>query len=74
MNRGDFVLGQPNNALYYACTVDKLAMAVIEPVPFKLELAQPKVPMVRNGSIQLKVIAHRDEGFDGPINLQFPFL
>jgi hypothetical protein len=72
-NRGDFVLGQPNNSLYYACTVDKLAMAVIEPVPFKLELAQPKVPMVRNGSIQLKVIAHRDEGFDGPINLQFPF-
>ena len=72
-NRGDFVLGQPNNALYYACTVDKLAMAVIEPLPFKLEIVQPKVPMVRNGSIKLKVIAHRDEGFDGPIDLQFPF-
>ncbi len=72
-NRADFVLGQPNNSLYYSCTVDRLAIAVIDPLPFKLELVQPKVPLVRNGSINLKVIAHRNEGFDEQINLQFPF-
>ncbi len=72
-NQADFVLGQPNNAVYYSHTVKQLAAAVIEPLPFKIDLVQPKVPMVRDGSIQLKVVAHRDEGFDGPINLQFPF-
>ncbi len=73
VNRGDFVLGQPNNALYFSCTVDKLATAIIDPLPFKIDLIQPQVPLVRNGSIQLKVIAHRAEGFDAPINLEFPF-
>ncbi|MEL7499826.1 MAG: PPC domain-containing protein [Planctomycetota bacterium] len=72
-NLADFALGQPNNALYYGCTVDKLPFAVVEKLPFKLELVSPKVPLVRNGKIAIKVIAHRDEGFDAPINLQFPF-
>ncbi len=72
-NFADFVLGQPNNAVYYGCTVDKLAFAVIEKLPFKLEIVPPKVPMVRNGQIAVKIIAHRDEGFEDPINIQFPF-
>ncbi|MFK7767175.1 MAG: PPC domain-containing protein, partial [Mariniblastus sp.] len=72
-NFADFVLGQPNNSLYYGCTVDKLAFAVVEKLPFKLELVQPKVPMVRNGQMKIKIVAHRDEKFDAPINLQFPF-
>ena len=72
-NLADFALGQPNNALYYGCTVDKLPFAVVEKLPFKLELVQPKAPLVRNGRTAIKVIAHRDKGFDAPINLQFPF-
>ena len=72
-NFADFVLGQPNNAVYYGCTVDKLAFAVVEKLPFKLEMVQPKVPLVRNGQMKIKVIAHRDEGFDAQINVQFPF-
>lgn len=72
-NFADFALGQPNNAVYYGCTVDKLAFAVIEKLPFRLEIAQPTAPMVRNGSKGIKVIAHRDEGFTAPINVQFPF-
>ncbi len=73
-NLADFVLGEPNNALYYSSTVDRLAMAVIEPLPFKLEIVQPKVPLIRNGSLHVQVIAHRDEGFDQPIRIFFPFL
>jgi hypothetical protein len=72
-NFADFVLGQPNNAVYYGCTVDKLGFAVIEKLPFKLELIQPKVPLVRNGQMSIKIVAHKDEGFDEAINLQFPF-
>ena len=72
-NLADFVLGQPNNSLYYSCTVDKLAFAVVEKLPYRLEIVQPKSPMVRGGSKTIKVIAHRDDGFDAQINVQFPF-
>lgn len=72
-NNADFVLGQPNNSLYYGCKVDKLAFAVVEKLPFKLEIVQPKTPMVRDGSKSIKIIAHKDEGFDEQINIQFPF-
>ncbi len=71
--RADLVLGLPNNTLYYPCFVDKAAVAVLEPVPFKLELIPPKAPLVRDGSTTVKVKIHRDEGFDQDVHLQFPF-
>lgn len=72
-NQADFALGPPNNARYYDCIVDKLAMAVVEKLPFELEIEQPKTPLVRDGQINIKVNVKRDEGFDQPINIQFPF-
>ena len=38
-----------------------------------LEIVEPKVPIVRNGSMQLKIVAHKKEGWDEQINVQFPF-
>ncbi len=73
LNLADFALGEPNNRLYYGCTVNRLAMAVVEPLPFRLELVQPQVPLVRDGVINIKVVAHRNEGFVQPIHVQFPF-
>ena len=72
-NQAAFALGLPNNALYYGCNVDKLPIAITEPLPFKLEIVEPKVPLVRGGSINLKVVVTRDEGFDRQIRLLFPF-
>ncbi|HMP78582.1 MAG TPA: pre-peptidase C-terminal domain-containing protein [Pirellulaceae bacterium] len=72
-NLADFALGEPNNARYYGCQVDRLAIGVMEPAPFRIELDVPQAPLVRDGSLNLRVVAHRDEGFAGPINLQFPF-
>ena len=72
-SRGDLALGIPNNALYYACHVEKVAAAVIEPVPFKIELVQPKAPLVRDGSKSVTVKVIREEGFKGKVHLQFPF-
>jgi hypothetical protein len=72
-NVADFVHGEPNNAVYVAGTVHKLAMAVAKEVPFHLEIVQPKVPLVRRGTMNLKVQVHRDDGFDAPIRVQFPF-
>ncbi len=72
-NYGSFVLGEPNNTDYVRCVVDKLPIAVINPLPFRIEIVQPAAPIVRDGSMSLKVIAHRDEGFTAAINVQFPF-
>lgn len=67
------VFGQPNNTAYYGTKVDKLAVAVTEEAPFKINLVQPKVPIVRNGSMQLKVVAERKEGFTSAIALRLLF-
>jgi hypothetical protein len=72
-NVADFVLGDPNNALYVKGVAQKLAMAVVEKVPYRLEIVQPKAPLVRAGTMNLKVLVHRDEGFDAPLTVQFPF-
>jgi hypothetical protein len=71
--RADLVLGEPNNTLYYPCYVDKVAAAVVDAVPFKLEMVPPKAPLLQNGSTALTIKIHRDEGFDKDILLQFPF-
>lgn len=72
-NRADFVVANPGQSLYSWKDVDRLAVAVVEELPFRLEIVAPKVPLVRNGQMNLKVIAHKKAGWDEQINVQFPF-
>ncbi len=72
-NLADFVLGEPNASVYISGIANKVPIAVAKEVPFRLEIVQPKVPLVRSGTMNLKVVVHRDEGFDAPIYVQFPF-
>jgi len=72
-NRADFVIAAPGQSLYTWCDVQRLAVAVVDELPFRLEIVQPNVPLVRRGSMQLKIVAHRKEGFTKAINVQFPF-
>src|SRR5690606_40032017 len=62
------------NVIYYGGTFDKLPVAVAEPLPFSITIDQPKVPIVRNGSLKLKVRAHRKEGYDKKITVRFPWV
>ena len=48
----------------------RLAMAVTEPAPFHIEIVPPKVPLVQNGTMDLKVVATRDGAFKAPITLR----
>ncbi|HUG91214.1 MAG TPA: pre-peptidase C-terminal domain-containing protein [Planctomycetaceae bacterium] len=72
-NTADFIIGPPGQSLYATKDVNRLAIAVVDELPFKLEIVEPKVPLVRDGSMQLKVVAQRKEGFTAPINVQLPF-
>jgi hypothetical protein len=62
-----------NNAAFYQTRTSRLAVAVTEEAPFKLSIVQPKVPLVQGGSMQLKVVAERKEGFKAPITVQMLF-
>jgi hypothetical protein len=63
------VRGQ-NNRDVWGHDGNRMAIAVTNKVPFRIEIVQPKVPVVRNGSMQLKVIAHREEGHTAAIRLR----
>ncbi|MGE9267120.1 MAG: PPC domain-containing protein [Verrucomicrobiales bacterium] len=63
-----------NNGAYHSTEHEKITVAVIEEAPFNIELQAPPVPLVRNGTMDLKVIAHRNEGFDEKITLKMPWL
>lgn len=70
----DFVRGPQNGVPYYTRTFDKLPVAVTEALPFSITIDQPKVPIVRNGTLKLKVRAHRKEGYDKKITVRFPWV
>ena len=72
-NVADLVLGPPNNSRFYGGNVNRLAFAVVDKLPFRLELVQPTAPLVRNGRKNLKIKVHRDSNFKGAVTLQFPF-
>lgn len=63
------VRGQ-NNIDVWGHDADRMAAVVIDEVPFKIDIVQPQVPLVRNGSMDLKVVATRKEGFNAPIALR----
>ena len=66
----DFVLGQPNNTVYYKSIAPRFAVAVVEELPFEINVEPPAVPLVRNGTLGLRVKVTRKEGFDAPITLR----
>jgi hypothetical protein len=68
----ELVLGQ-NNVRFWTRTVESLAVAVAEEAPFSVAIVQPKVPIVRGGSMDLKVVATRKPGFTAPIAVSLPW-
>ena len=66
------VLGQ-NQVNVWSRTVDRLAVAVTEECPYTIEIVEPKVPLVRSGSMGLKVRAIRKPGFKSAISVYLPW-
>jgi hypothetical protein len=62
------VLGQ-NQTYVWVEEQLKIPVVVCEKAPFKITIEKPTVPLVQNGSMNLKVIAQREEGFTSPINV-----
>ena len=60
-----------NQGPYHSSSQEKIAMAVTDEAPLHLELDAPTVPIVKNGIMQLKVRAARQEGYNDAITVRF---
>jgi len=59
-----------NDGVYYATHADKVAVSVVDELPFKLRIEQPKQALPQSGSKEIQVIAERKAGWDEPITLR----
>ena len=69
----ELVFGPPNNATYRTSVSDRLPIAVVEPAPLGITVDPPLVPLVRRGSLELRVRLERSDGFTGKVRLAMPF-
>ena len=58
-----------NQRPFYVRHLHSLPAAVIDEIPVKISLEQPKVPLLQTGSMNLKVKAERTGDFKGPITI-----
>ena len=58
-----------NNTSFHRVNTDRLAVAVTEAAPFAVEVVVPKAPVPQNGSMNLKVVLKRADGFTGPVTI-----
>jgi hypothetical protein len=65
----ELVTGPPGQSVYWKAEVDQEAVAVTAPAPFKISIVEPKVPLVQNGSWNLRIVAERQAGFKEAITI-----
>lgn len=63
------VLGQNRRHIFNHNT-ERVAVSAAEPMPFKITVEPPQVPITRLGSMNLKVKIERAEGFEGDVALR----
>jgi hypothetical protein len=58
------------NQPIYTASVDRLALALTEPVPFKISIVEPQVPIVRRGMMELPIKVERTGDFKGDVDVR----
>lgn len=69
----ELVLGR-NNVPVLCTTLDRIPVAVVDPLPWSVELSPPSTPLPRAGVVTIAVSVTRDEGDATPIRLSMPIL
>lgn len=60
-----------NEGSYHSFSSDRIATAVTVEAPFKIDISAPGVPIVKNGTLGLKVRATRNAGYTEKITVRF---
>ena len=69
LNQRTMLVRGQNNTEVWGHAANRMAVCVSNEVPFKIDIVQPKAPLVRNGSMDLKVVATRAADFKAPISI-----
>lgn len=59
-----------NNVHVWSHYADRPAIAVTKKLPYSVRIVEPKAPLVQGGSMELKVVVERDEGFENSISMR----
>jgi Bacterial pre-peptidase C-terminal domain len=63
------LVGVGNVGVFWKHETDRAAVAVTDEAPFKINIVEPKVPLVHNGSMNLKIVAERKQGYNEAITI-----
>lgn len=63
------VIGE-NNRDMWGHDAERMAVSVSGPAPFQVQIVPPQVPLVRDGSLDLRIVATKVAGFDQPLQIQ----
>lgn len=66
VQRTQLVFGQ-NNVDVFSHYAERMTMAVTDAAPFSIDIVQPKAPLVRDGAMDLKIVAKRAANYKAPI-------
>jgi len=69
----DLVNG-PADAIFQPITVDRMAVAIANPVPFQIEVQQPNQSLVVDGELTLSFKIDRDKDFQSAVEVVVPLL
>jgi hypothetical protein len=63
-------LSHSGGRAWHPVSVDQYVLAVTERAPFTIEVTQPRIPLIRNGSLDVDVRVVRHAGFTGAVEFQ----
>ena len=64
------LINRPGELPWHYVFLDKYALAVTDPAPFRIELEPPSIPLAQSGELLLKAKVTRLGDFKGPIEMQ----
>ncbi len=67
-------LSHSGGRAWHPVSVDRYVLAVTERSPFTIEVTPPRIPLIRNGSLDLDVRVQRHGDFKGSIDFQAEWL
>ncbi|HWG42333.1 MAG TPA: PPC domain-containing protein [Gemmataceae bacterium] len=65
----ELITGAPGQSIYWKRDSSRTVVAATAEAPYSIRIVEPKVPLVQNGSMNLKIVAERKAGFTAPITI-----
>lgn len=67
-------LSHSGGRAWHHVRVNQYVLAVTDPAPFTIDVTPPRIPLIRNGSLDIAVHVTRHRDFSGPIDVQAEWL